>query len=85
MHLLPSSPWLPSCRTGGPIRWQGNEPKFTESYKGGQGAVHISKVKFDESAQAYVVQVSVPVLDAGHAIGAITVGINIDELDKAGH
>jgi hypothetical protein len=64
--------------------WQGDEDKFTESYKGGQGAVDIGKVKFDKSSQAYLVQVSVPVMDAGKAIGAITIGINVDELEKAG-
>jgi hypothetical protein len=63
--------------------WQGDEDKFTESFKGGQGAIHIGKVKFDKSSQAYLVQVSVPVVDAGKAIGAITIGINIDELEKA--
>jgi hypothetical protein len=42
------------------------------------------QVKFDESAQAYLVQVSVPVMDAGKAIGAITVGVNLDELEASG-
>jgi len=61
--------------------WQGDEAKFTESFHGGQGAVHISEVEFDESAQAYLVQVSVPVMEAGSAIGALTIGINVDELE----
>jgi hypothetical protein len=64
--------------------WQGDEPKFTESFKGGQGAVHVGGVKFDDSAQAYLVQISVPVLDGGQAIGALTVGLNLDELEQAG-
>jgi hypothetical protein len=63
--------------------WQGDEPKFTESFKDGAGAVHVGKVKFDESAQTYLVQVSVPVMDAGKAIGAITVGVNLDELEAS--
>lgn len=63
--------------------WQGDESKFTGSYAGGKGEVHIGKVKFDESAQTYLVQVSVPVMDAGNAIGAITIGVNLDELEKA--
>ena len=58
--------------------WQGDEAKFTESYKGGNGAVHISNVKFDDSTQAYLVQVSVPVKDGGKVIGAITIGVDID-------
>lgn len=63
--------------------WQGDEAKFTESFKGGAGAVHVGDVEFDDSAQAYLVQISVPVMDAGGAIGAITIGINLDELDAA--
>lgn len=61
--------------------WQGDEAKFTESFKGGQGAVHISDVKFDDSTQAYLVQVSVPVMDGGKAIGAITIGVDVDKID----
>lgn len=61
--------------------WQGDEPKFTDSFKDGQGAVHISKVKFDESTQAYLVQVSVPVKDGDKAIGAITIGIDLDKYE----
>lgn len=62
--------------------WQGDEAKFKESFKGGAGAVHVGPVKFDSSAQAYLVQVSVPVMDDGKAIGALTIGINLDELGK---
>lgn len=62
--------------------WQGDEPKFVESFKNGAGGVHLGKVSFDSSAQAYLVQVSVPVLDGDTAIGALTVGINLDKLGK---
>lgn len=62
--------------------WQGDEDKFTESYKNGKGAIHISEVEFDDSAQAYLVQVSVPVKDKGKVIGAITFGIDIDKVEK---
>jgi len=61
--------------------WQGDEDKFTESYKGGKGAVHISGIKFDDSTQAYVVQVSVPVVENGDVIGAITVGVDVDKIE----
>lgn len=60
--------------------WQGDEAKFQESYKGGKGAVHISNVKFDDSTQAYLVQVSVPVKDGDKVIGAITIGIDVDKI-----
>ncbi len=61
--------------------WQGDEAKWQESFKGGAGAVHIGPVEFDDSAQAYLVQVTVPVMDADQAIGAITIGVNLDELE----
>lgn len=60
--------------------WQGDEPKFTESFKGGAGAVHISDVKFDDSTQTYLTQVSVPVKDGDKVIGAITIGIDVEKL-----
>jgi len=60
--------------------WQGDEAKWQESFKNGKGALHVGKVKFDESVQAYLVQVSVPVMDGEKAIGAITFGVNLDEL-----
>lgn len=43
--------------------WLGDEAKWQDSFKDGKGALHIGKVKFDESVQAYLVQVSVPVMD----------------------
>jgi hypothetical protein len=60
--------------------WQGDEDKFIKSYNGGNGTIFIDKVKFDDSTQAYLVQVSVPVKDGGKTIGAITIGINVDKL-----
>lgn len=60
--------------------WQGDEAKFKESYKGGTGAVHISNVKFDDSTQAYLVQVSVPVKDGNTVIGALTNGVDVDRV-----
>lgn len=61
--------------------WQGDEAKFTESYANGQGQLHLGDIEFDESAQAYLIQVSVPVMSEGAAIGAITIGVNIDEFE----
>ena len=60
--------------------WQGDEAKFIEVFKGSAGAVHISEVEFDDSTQAYLVQVSIPVIDNGSVIGAVTIGINVDEV-----
>jgi len=61
--------------------YQGDEAKFQKSFDGGKGAVFVDEVEFDESAQAYLVQVSVPVIDGGQAIGAITFGIDVDRLE----
>ena len=61
--------------------WQGDEAKWQESFKDGTGAVHVGDVEFDESAQDYLVQISVPVMDSGKAIGAITIGVNLDLLE----
>ena len=59
--------------------WQGDEAKFTKSFNDGKGAVHVSEVKFDDSSQSYLAQISVPVKDGGKVIGAICFGVNIDE------
>jgi len=60
--------------------WQGDEDKFTQSFKNGAGGIHISDVEFDDSTQLYIVQVSVPVKDGDKVIGAITFGIDVDNL-----
>jgi hypothetical protein len=61
--------------------WQGDEAKFKESFNNGKGAVFVDEVEFDDSAQTYLVQVSVPVMDGDRAIGAITFGIDIDAME----
>ncbi len=61
--------------------WQGDEAKFIESFNGGKGKIHVGKVTFDDSAQAYLIQISVPVKDRGAAIGAITIGVNLDDYE----
>ena len=60
--------------------WQGDEAKFQKSYNGGSGAVFVDEVEFDDSAQAYLCQVSVPVKDGAEVIGAITIGIDVDKI-----
>ena len=61
--------------------WQGDEAKFQKSYNGGKGAVYISNVEFDDSTQAYLVHVSVPVKDGGKTVGAITIGVDVDKVE----
>lgn len=61
--------------------WQGDEGKFQKSFANGTGAVFVDEVEFDDSSQAYLVQISVPVLDDGKAIGAITFGIDVEAVE----
>lgn len=61
--------------------WQGDEAKFKNSFAGGKGAVFVDDIEFDESTQTYVSQVSVPVIEDGRAIGAITFGVDVDNLN----
>lgn len=60
--------------------WQGDEDKFIKSFKSGAGELFVDEVEFDDSTQAYLVQVSVPVMDGDKAIGAITFGIDMDKV-----
>ena len=61
--------------------WQGDEAKFKKSFNGGNGAVFVDEVEFDDSTQAYTVQVSVPVKDGETVIGAITFGIDVEKIE----
>ncbi len=63
--------------------WQGDEDKFTKTYLLGADAIHIGEVEFDDSSQTYQVQISFTITDPanGLPIGAITLGLNAEELD----
>lgn len=62
--------------------WQGDEPKWQETFGKGAGSVHISDVEEDESTQTYQSQLSLPIVDPASqaVIGAITIGINVEGL-----
>lgn len=60
--------------------WQGDEPKFTESWKDGAGAVYVSDVAFDKRSQTYVVHVSVPVKEGATTIGVLVAGISVEKV-----
>ena len=55
--------------------WQGDEAKFLETYPKGPDAIHKGKPEYDASVKGYVVQVSIPIVDQGQNIGALTVNI----------
>ena len=60
--------------------WQGDEAKWKEAFNKGLGKVHIGPVEFDESTQVDSVQISVPVMADGEAIGVLVVGIKLTYL-----
>ena len=60
--------------------WQGDEEKFTAAFAD-NGQVFVGPVEFDDSAGAYLVQVSVPVRIDGAPSGVLVVGINLDMLE----
>lgn len=62
--------------------WQGDEAKWQNTYLKGAGAFDIGEIEEDESTQVFQAQVSYTITDpdSGEAIGAITVGINVDAL-----
>ena len=55
--------------------WQGDESKWTRAFDGGKGATFIDRPRRDESANANLAQVSVPVMENGKAIGVLTAGV----------
>lgn len=59
---------------------QGDEAKWKKSYGAGPGALFVDKTKFDKSTKSFQAQVSGTIVDGGKAIGAITVGMNVEKL-----
>ncbi len=64
--------------------WQGDEAKFQKSYGAGATALFVDEVEFDESTQTMQSQASFTIVDptTGAAIGAVTVGFNVDLLTQ---
>jgi hypothetical protein len=61
--------------------WQGDEDKFTKSFGAGPGALFVDAAEKDESTQMLQSQASMTIVDeAGKPIGAITIGVNLDQL-----
>ena len=56
------------------------QPKFDVPFSSGKAWQ--GKPEFDESSQAYAVQVSVPVLAEGKPIGVLVVGVNLEKVTK---
>lgn len=62
--------------------FQGDEGKWQKTYQAGPDGVLIDEVEFDDSSQQFQSQVSRTVVDpaTGEAIGAVTVGVNVEKL-----
>lgn len=64
--------------------WQGDEAKFQNTYSKGVGAVFVDEAEFDDSLGIWRVQVNLAVADKtnSNVIGAITVEVNLTELQR---
>ena len=60
--------------------WQGDEAKWQNSFNNAKGGIDVGKVKFDKSANAQLQQVSIPLVENGKVIGAITFGLDLSKL-----
>lgn len=61
--------------------WQGDEPKWIQSFKEGKGGVIIEKRKYDKSTDTVDQKVSLPIVDEeGRVIGAVCWGVKVDKL-----
>jgi hypothetical protein len=62
--------------------WQGDEAKWSRTYPVGPAALFVDDVEFDDSTQTMQAQASFTIADpaTGAAIGAVTVGVNVDML-----
>ena len=61
--------------------WQGDEDKWLKTFKVGPGAIFVDEVRYDDSAEAFQSQVSLTISDGDEAIGAITVGIDTEQIE----
>lgn len=62
--------------------WQGDEDKWQKTFLVGPDTIFVDEVEQDESTQALQSQASMTISDpeSGEAIGAITIGISLDNL-----
>lgn len=60
--------------------WQGDEAKWQRIVPEGPDAWFVDRVEWDESTQQFQCQVSLPIVADHTVVGAITFGINVDQL-----
>lgn len=60
--------------------WQGDEAKWSRAFNRGQGDIFIGELEYDESSEANAIQISVPIMNEGRAIGVLIAGIKLTYL-----
>jgi hypothetical protein len=61
--------------------WQGDEPKWQNSFKGGKGGVDLGKRVLDKSTNVVDQKISLPIInEKGEVVGAICCGVKIELL-----
>jgi hypothetical protein len=78
IHLMDGVGLLAGASDVNEDYWQGDEAKWQKTYQGERGALHIGNLKFDSSALAWEIQISLPVVDpeTQELLGAITIGLD---------
>ncbi|MGV8996687.1 MAG: hypothetical protein ACOH12_07060 [Parvibaculaceae bacterium] len=66
--------------------WQGDEPKYQETFAKGRDAILIDEPEYDAETKSTRQQVSFAIIDpdSNELIGAATIEINVDELARRG-
>jgi hypothetical protein len=62
--------------------YKGDAEKFTAAYAKGAGAAWYGPVAYDDSTAEMEIQVSVPVMSGGKAIGVICFGVSLDRWEE---
>jgi hypothetical protein len=62
--------------------WQGDEAKFQKTYDVSGDALFIDEPEWDDSAKIWRGQVSFTVTNEGESIGAVTMEVNLTELER---
>ncbi len=62
--------------------WQGDEAKFQKTYDVSADALFIDEPEWDDGAKIWRGQVSFTVTDEGAPIGAVTMEVNLTELER---
>lgn len=60
--------------------WQGDEAKFQMTVPKGPDTAFVDTIAFDQSTGQFTVQVSISLGEGGVALGALTIGLNIERV-----